>query len=238
MKVERTTCKAVGLQSDAVARAIDWAVSEGVHLINMSCGFSPPKHTVKEALKRARQAKVIVFAATSNCGNNGSHGAAWPAKEPSLAVGIHSCKDLGMKASDFTPPPVRNSDNFMVVGERIPTHWPELKGGGFRFADGTSFATPVATATTALVLAFVWQKRCTKGKEAADRLFGEDAFLELENMAKVLHAISNPATDAGYAYIHPGLMWKDFDPRVKGVGDTPQAQKSHDWEVIRAALHS
>lgn len=224
-----------GVRPEEVVRAIDWAIGKGVDLINMSCGFPSMNLAVKAALGRARAAKIVVFAAMSNNGNNSS-GAAWPANQPNVAIGIHSCKQAGMRTSSFTPPPVENSNNFMAVGEGIYAPWPESKGGGFRWAEGTSFATPVATAMAAIILSFIRQESCKKEREAADRLFGEDAVLELENMAKVLKAVSVPAADGRYSYVHPSLLWKDFDASLKGVEDTPQARQSHAWEVIRTAL--
>lgn len=137
--------------------------------------------------------------------------------------------------SSFTPPPVRNSDNFMAVGEGIITHWPESKGGGFRIAQGTSFATPVVTAMAAQILAFVLQRACKKQREQAIKEFGgKNPILKTGKMAAVLHKVSNPV--GKYMYIHPWLLWKDFNPKAKGKEDTPIERRNHAWEIIRGAL--
>lgn len=81
------------LRPDAIVEAIDWAIDQGVHLINMSLGFTHSNYQITEALERAKAAKIVVFAAMCNDGNNRQGGAAWPAREPSLTIGLHSCKD-------------------------------------------------------------------------------------------------------------------------------------------------
>lgn len=221
------------LSPGPVAKAIDWAIEQGVDLINMSCGFTSSHGVVVDAL-RAKEKRIVVFAAMSNDGND--EPAAWPARELKLAIGIHSCKPGGTKASDFTPPPVPCNYNFMVIGQDIVTHWPEAKGGGFRLADGTSFATPVATAMAALVFAFVRQTQCKKDRKETETLFRLEEILETEGMAKVLDRISNVAGE--YKYIHPGLLWKDFKPTVQilDVQDTSEARQKHAWRVVREAL--
>lgn len=225
-----------GIRPKAIADAVDWAIEQRVHLINMSCGFLSSHQDVEDALERAKNARIVTFTAMCNAGNNLQRVAAWPARKPSLTIGIHSCRDdLGMDRSSFTPPAVRNSDNFMAVGEGIITHWPEFKGGKFRIAGGTSFATPVATAMAALVLAFVFQKKCKKQREDVELKFGgKNLILKTENMAALLHQISKKAGD--YRYIHPSLLWEDFNARVKGVEDTPDERMKHAWEIIRRAL--
>ena len=49
------------------------------------------------------------------------------------------------------------SPRLIVFGENLASHWPTAKGGGLRTGSGTSFATPVAVAIAALILAFVNQ---------------------------------------------------------------------------------
>lgn len=201
----------------------------------MSIGFSRTYKEIEAALGRARAANIVTFAAMSNDGNNRQYGGAWPARNPALTIGIHSCKDgNGTERSGFTPQPVRNSDNFMAVGEGIVALRPESKGGGFQLVGGTSFATPVVTAMAALILAFVMQTACKKQRQKAENDFDEGLVLKTEKMASLLQKVSNKAGD--YHYIHPDLLWMGFDPRTKGVEDTPEARRNHAWEIIRQAL--
>lgn len=241
-----TTESPRGIQPKATVDAIDWAIEKKVHLINMSYGFSSSYGEIEEALERAKAAKIITLAAMSNDGNN--EGPAWPAKEPSLTIGVHSCKDLGMSPSDFTPKAVHKSDNFMAVGENILTHWPKSKGGGFWMDDGTSFATPVVTAMAALILAFVFQTVCKEERKKVietfyrGKVYGKDfgrkdPILKMERMAAMLREISEPGGSAKqYHYIHPRLLWKDFDHRKRDVEDTNVERRKYAWGIIRDVL--
>lgn len=223
------------IRPEAVVEAIAWARKKGVHLINMSFGFSSVQKEVEKALEGARDDMIVTFAAMSNDGNNHQYGGAWPARHPALTIGVHSCKnEHGTRSSDFTPKPFRNSDNFMAVGEGIITHWPEPSGGGFRIDEGTSFATPVVTAMAARILAFTMQGTCQKERQDAEEELGENLILKTVKMAAVLHEVSNE-TD-GYDYIHPELLWKEFQPTVRGFKRSPQEIRKHGWEVIKRAL--
>lgn len=169
----------------------------------------------------------MTFAAMFNDGN--IRKAAFPTSDPSLTIGIHSCKDHhGRKSSSFTPGPIAKSDNFMAVGEKVVTHWP---GGEFKLAEGTSFSTPMATAMAAIILSFMWQRKCKDELKKLDADFGEQAILKTSNMAKVLKGVSVP-TNGQYNWIHPRLLWKDFDSRKSGD------HKQQAWNVITNALTS
>ncbi len=58
-----------------VARAIDWAVANGAHVITMSLG-GIPSFSLHRALRRAVQADVLVLAAAGNCVRT----VVWPAR--------------------------------------------------------------------------------------------------------------------------------------------------------------
>lgn len=222
-------------QPDVVAAAIEWAIQQGVNIINMSFGFSYRlRGPLKSALKKAAREHILVFAAMSNSGNNNPYGAAWPASDSGLTIGIHSCQEAGKRSSSFSPPPVASSHNFMVVGEQVLTHWPETKGGGFRLDEGTSFATPVAASMAALILAFERQHLCKKNREEAEEMVDLDELRELHGMGRVLRHISVPDRETGhYSYIYPSLLWKDFNRAFEG--DRKRVRK-HAWDVIQDAL--
>jgi hypothetical protein len=174
----------------------------------MSFGFNERNPVVKAALRKARDTS-IVFAAMSNEG--GFKRAAWPARDEDLAIGIHSSNEEGTEGSRFTPRAVDGCRNFMVVGEEIFTHWPSAKGGGFRGCSGTSFATPVAVAMAALILAFVHQRRPKEERDEYSRISEE--LREISGMKKVLRRISNQSKD-GYLWINPELLWGGFNPEI------------------------
>jgi subtilisin family serine protease len=218
-----------------VARAIDWAREQKVDIINMSFGFHDRHKDVKAALNRAvRDSKILVFAAMSNDGNNSQH-AAWPARDPNLAIGVHSCDKWGRKTSGFTPRYVHGSHNFMFVGEEVITMWPEAKGGGFRLNEGTSFAAPAVAAMAALILGFAWQHMCRKERDDAENQRGIDLdeLRELGGMEKVLERISEKDETLRYSYIHPRLLWKDLNPSL--VDDRSKVRQ-HAWSIIADSL--
>ncbi|KAI2466433.1 ankyrin [Annulohypoxylon bovei var. microspora] len=222
-------------QPSAVAKAIDWAVENPVDIINMSFGYEYSPNVVREALKRAQQKRIIVFAAMSNGGS--FEKAKWPAREEMCAIGIHSCDENGTK-SGFTPLRNPNTDNFMVVGDNVLTHWPMSKGRPFRLDSGTSFATPVAAAMAALILAFVEQNIGKGNRKDAQELIGLEVLEELhENigMIRLFKSISFAGPDPGYLLIHPQLLWKDLQFAHRKSGDSSKCRQ-HAWDVIVNAL--
>ncbi|KAI1087485.1 ankyrin [Rostrohypoxylon terebratum] len=222
-------------QPTAVAKAIDWAIENHVDIINISFGYEYSPTIVREALKRAQKKRIVVFAAMSNGGSY--HKPTWPAREEICAIGIHSCDDDGNK-SNFTPLPHPNTDNFIVVGDNVLTHWPTAKGSPFKMDSGTSFATPVAVAMAALILAFVQQTICKGNYTKAQELIGLEVLEELhENsgMIRLLKSVSFPGPDPGYLLIHPELLWKDLQFPYKKSKD-PSKSREHAWDVIINAL--
>ncbi|KAH7322491.1 hypothetical protein B0I35DRAFT_183080 [Stachybotrys elegans] len=223
-------------EPDVVARAIDWAIKEEVHIINLSLGFRDCDYVelegLTQALERARK-KILVFAATSNEG--GFESAAWPAKDPEYAIGIHSAVDSGQRPSKLAANPFHPGDNFMVVGENILSQWPTRKGGGCRLCSGSSFATPVAAAMGALLLAFVWQELCAQERKEARERVPVDEIQTNKGMSKVLRAISkSPQGNAAYRSISCKLLWEDY----VDIGNRNNAKEArvHAWNVIKTAL--
>lgn len=221
-------------QPEIAAAAIEWAIEQEVDIINLSFGFSfRLRGSLKNALKKAAREHILVFAAMSNDGNNNPYGAAWPASDSGLAIGIHSSQAKGRRSSSFTPPPVAGSHNFMVEGERVLTHWPESKGGGFRLDEGTSFATPIAVSMAALILAFESQHLCKKDREEARTLVDLDELRELNGMGRVLQKISVSDETRDYSYIYPDLLWTGFN---RAFEEDRNKVRQYAWSIIQDAL--
>ncbi|KAL7931977.1 peptidase S8/S53 domain-containing protein [Trichoderma chlorosporum] len=216
---------------DRVERAIEWSIGHGVQLINMSFGYKHWDPKLDQALKKARDHGIVIFAAASNFGNHEQ--VAWPARDPDRAICIHSSTDFGTDSSEFTPKAHPDTTNFMVVGEGICSHWPESKGGGFRAMTGTSIATPVATAIAALLMAFTRQSVFDKEKrkEIEDDI-GPVRLDDLSNMRALLKHICMETN--GYHWIAPQLLWRNFMPVKSQNG--PSAASKYAWEEIRKAL--
>ncbi|XDG04958.1 hypothetical protein ABKA04_004573 [Annulohypoxylon sp. FPYF3050] len=209
--------------------AIEWALNNGVHIINMSFGFwkcpESGLRILRNALAQAQNNNVIVFAAASN---NGMHQPmAWPACDRRYSIGIHSCGDSGTLASSFNVRPCSNGENFMVVGENILLPRLKKKGEGPHSVTGTSFAAPVASAIGALVLQFVWQQRCM---EYCGQVQTRVALMDIHTnagMARVLREIADRVS-GGFYSIRSSLFWKDH---VDGYNET-----EHAWRTIEKAL--
>lgn len=196
----------------------------------MSFGFMDSNLKIDKALEKAVDHGIVVFAAASN--SAGLEEIAWPARDPARAICVHSSNDGGKRDSDFTPLPDKNIINFMVVGERVCSHWPVSKGGGFRTMSGTSTATPVAVAIAALLLAFIRQGVVDKKtKDEVEDDIGVVRLQELLSMRTLLKHICAEASN--YYCLSPNLLWKtcrqDEDPR---------AASGHAWEEIRKALRA
>ncbi|KAH6962516.1 peptidase S8/S53 domain-containing protein [Ilyonectria sp. MPI-CAGE-AT-0026] len=197
-----------------VARAINWAVEQKVHVINLSLGYrDEQKHPgisdLRAALERAVKQQILVFAATSNEGLTAD--VAWPAKNLTYAIGIHSSTDNG-RPSEFIGK-ASSEANLMVVGEKILSYG---RRGELQFCSGTSFATPVAAAVGAMILAFVGQEACeeqVRNLESANRGWDWKGVLRTNRgMRNVLERISEAVSNEGGTYyrISQKLLWEEF----------------------------
>lgn len=198
----------------------------------MSFGFDDFEigtEQVKKALIKAQNVPTVVFAATSNEGNHKQ--AAWPARSDSLAIGIHSCNDEGTEKSKFTPRPIGFNRNFMAVGENVLSHW---KDGGYIVASGTSFATPVATAMAALVLAFMNQTIYRANADEVERM--KASVQTVRGMVKVMESMSIPSSDKNYLWISSKLLWEQYYEFNGSKKRTPRESRDHGWNVIKEAL--
>ncbi|WP_235022573.1 cyanobactin maturation protease PatG family protein [Amycolatopsis alkalitolerans] len=133
-----------------LARAIERALQEGAHVINISGGERTPDGQADSLLARAlRQCEdngVLVVAAT---GNDGCECVQVPAAVPSvLAVGAAGENGEPLEASNWGQAYLRNG--ILAPGAGMLGAVP---GGGVRALTGSSFATPVVSGIAALLLA-------------------------------------------------------------------------------------
>jgi hypothetical protein len=184
------------------------------------------------ALLEARDKNVVVFAATSNEGTH--ERVAWPANDSGLAIGVHSCKDGGGQKSEFTAQPSDYGENFMVVGKGILSQRLTSNGGGFCKCEGSSFATPVAAAIGALVLAFTQQAVCYEDRKKADTVINHGKLYSISGMIKLLKAISTQPEYGSYWSLSTRMLWATYvgcnDPN-----EDEQQARQHAWGVIKTA---
>ncbi len=130
---------------DWIAQGIDWAVSEGAHIISMSLGGPVSSHrlfvSVHDALAKGR----FVVCAAGNEGSLFQNSIGYPGRYGGvLTIGSH---DRNGNPSGFSS---RGGEiDVMGPGSDI---WSTYKDGGYASLSGTSMATPFVAGLSALVL--------------------------------------------------------------------------------------
>ncbi|ACO44985.1 putative Peptidase S8 and S53, subtilisin, kexin, sedolisin precursor [Deinococcus deserti VCD115] len=170
-----------GGDTATIASAIDYAVASGAKVINLSLGSTSDSAAVNQSIKNAVSKLVTVFIAS---GNSGTTNVLYPAARSldsaalgNGSIGIGSVNLLTHKSSFST---YGANLEFTAPGENIVTAFP---GNGIVAATGTSFATPIVSATAALVLSAGVPIRTT-----------DDTKVFMNNMA----ATATPSTDPTY----------------------------------------
>jgi cyanobactin maturation PatA/PatG family protease len=141
---QRTTLSQLDL-----ARAIEQAVQEGAHIINISGGQLAPLGQADSILEHAiglcAKHRVLVVAAAGNDGCDCLH---VPAALPSvLAVGAMGEDGEPLEASNWGAE--YRTKGVIAPGQNIPGAIP---GGGIARLTGSSFATPIVSGVAALLL--------------------------------------------------------------------------------------
>lgn len=126
--------------SVALGKAIDWCVSKGVDIINLSLGGSMPSSYTREATKRAVDKGILVIAAAGN------DGIGEPLNYPAAYEWV---KAIGSINANYTVSYFSNSGpgDYVTFGHMIQTAY---AGNKIILVSGTSFSTPLITAIEAL----------------------------------------------------------------------------------------
>lgn len=127
-----------------VAGGIDWCVSKGVHIINMSLGSKQPNAAIEKSLNIARDKKVLVIAAAGNEGQSKTENTmGYPSKyEQVIAVGSINDKIV---VSDFSSS--GKEGDVVAPGQSILSTW---LNDDYIVLSGTSMATPYVAGMAAL----------------------------------------------------------------------------------------
>lgn len=126
-----------------VAEAIDYAVAQGATVINMSLGIAEDTRLLRDAVRRATRAGVVVVA---SAGNEGADRRQYPAAS-SCAIAVTSVDQNDLR-SDFA-----NYGGWIGVaapGESIFNSFPT---DGYATWSGTSMAAPFVAGQAALIQA-------------------------------------------------------------------------------------
>lgn len=204
-----------------VGAAMAWALDNGVDIISMSLGFETWQHQISKQIDRARQEHVLVFAAASNDGHFAPDYGVYPAWAPTV-VCINSSKGSGAR-SDFNPRHTDDKVNFMFLGEDISI--PGLKSGTegapTGLLSGTSYATPIAAGTAALVLDLV---RIEVARRSLPYPKIERCLKTYEGMSAVFKEMSGgkPTHGNDYYHVQPWTLLGEKGPplSIDGVNES------------------
>lgn len=130
---------------------IDYAIAKGAKLINASFGGSAFSQSLYDALKRARDAGIIVVCSAGNDGENGDLNAHYPSGyllENIVAVANTTRTDVLSTSSTYGPGLV----DLGAPGTSIATA-AATGDRSYQFVSGTSFSAPMVTGALALVKA-------------------------------------------------------------------------------------
>ncbi|MFI8522128.1 type VII secretion-associated serine protease mycosin [Streptomyces sp. NPDC085481] len=136
-------------KSDTMAQAIDYAVSKGAHVINISQDTTQPlgpDSAMAKAVARALKANVVVVASAGNDGMDGKLKNTYPAAFPGV---------LAVASSDRNNERAAFSQSGTFVGVAAPgvDVVSTVPGGGQCVDNGTSFSAPYVAGIAALLRA-------------------------------------------------------------------------------------
>jgi subtilisin family serine protease len=189
-------------------KAINWAITQGCNIITMSFGMeqSAQYHEgfqkFDKAIGNAHDAGILMFAAASNCGANGSR--TYPAWDCRV-VGVHALDGCGWPSRSLNPSTNGfPSDNFGTLGVAIKCSWQ----GKIVYKSGTSFATPIAAGIAALVLEYMDQSYALNRVDEASY----KTFRQCDGMRQIfLKFMSKEMGNCGYRFVAPWIIW---NPRL------------------------
>jgi subtilisin len=154
-----------GASNFAIAKAIDRAVGDGCHLINLSLGGGPSDPVTISAIHDARAAGSLVIAAT---GNDDRGPVSFPAADP-LCIAVSALGHKGtfprgsvQEGDVMAPFGTADKDEFIAafsnVGPEVDLTGPGVGilstvPGGYAALSGTSMACPAVTGFAARLLA-------------------------------------------------------------------------------------
>lgn len=122
----------------------------------MSFSWSTRQEAVADAIEKAASKKIVLFAAASNKGLNGTGVLNYPASSKDV-IPVFSSNLHGLP-SMFNPP----DGNFYTLGEELSGPWARNNQNGPEpecRQTGTSFATPVMAALGAIALQYIRFRR-------------------------------------------------------------------------------
>ncbi len=128
-----------------IIAGIEWAISHGANVLNMSMSIAEPSQLLMDAINHARAAGIVVV---TSAGNEGSSQLQYPATETEV-VSVASVGPTRMRSSFSN---YGKKVDVAAPGERIVSAMP---GGTYVARSGTSMSSPIVAAETAIILELV-----------------------------------------------------------------------------------
>lgn len=128
-----------------IIAGIEWAISHGAKVINMSMSIAEPSQLLMDAVNRARAAGIVVV---TSAGNESSDLLQYPATETEV-VSVASVGPTRVRSSFSN---YGRKVDVAAPGERIVSCMP---GGTYVARSGTSMSSPIVAAETAIILELV-----------------------------------------------------------------------------------
>jgi hypothetical protein len=155
----------------SLVKALDWLITEGVDVINISLA-GPPNRLLETALKRAAERNVLLLAAAGNGG---------PVARPMYPAAYSSVVAVTAVNSAGTVFRLANRGNYLDLAAPGVDLLHARAGGGYASSSGTSFAVPFATTAAAWirqlfptrdVLEVLYQSAQDLGAPGRDDIYG------------------------------------------------------------------
>jgi thermitase len=169
--------------TSSVSDGINWAVTKGAKVINLSLGQSNPTRTLETAVKNAWNKGVVIVA---SAGNNNNTTKLYPAAYPNvIAVAATDNKDAKASFSTYGASWVDIAAPGVNVYSTFPNHTFYLaskfgRSQGYDVANGTSMSSPIVAGVAALAWSAHFGATATtvrsKVETTADRVRGTGSY--------------------------------------------------------------
>lgn len=127
----------------SIVQAIDVAIAERVDVINLSLGGTKPSIAEEKAIMKAREAGIIVVASAGNDALKGN-----PLNYPAAYEGVIA---VGATTPERERAPFSNYHPYVTVSAPGTGLWTTHPNDTYRIVQGTSFSTPLVSATIAMM---------------------------------------------------------------------------------------
>ncbi|CAM3531856.1 S8 family serine peptidase [Marinicrinis lubricantis] len=189
-----------------LASGIDWAVSAGADLINLSLGGEMDSRAVHDAVRHAVNGGVLVIAAAGNESSAVVYPAAY---EEVVAVAALMPTRNGLRAADFS-----NYGSEIDVSAPGVSILSTLPNNIYGYADGTSMAAPIITGLAALLLAEDRWLTQMEAREKAETLHF--------SLTEAVYDLGDPGFDiyTGYGLVDATYLLESPRPEFSAPAET------------------